>query len=876
MEQPISTVPARTVSRAPRRTGRRGLVCAATVAVLAVVSGAVVSAPVAAQESAASEAEVRIVARKLENGRIEFGLQQRQSDATWGERQLPRIRFFPTTVGVGRWLASSVLNLPAGEVRIVARKLENGKIEFGLQQRQTNDSWGDRQLPRIRFFPTTAGVGRWLASSPLTLAAPSAALRFSTVSAGMQHTCGLRTDATIECWGNNERGQLDAPSGAFSAVSTGYHHSCGLRTDSTIACWGLNEDGQTDVPAGEFSAVTAGFQHTCGLRTDATIECWGSNWTSVGGYLGRIDPPAGRFIAVAAGADHSCGLRTDGAITCWGFNIPEVTDAPALFSAVTTGYRNTCGLRTDAIIECSGTDDVITSPPAGQFSAVTALWHHSCALRTDGTVACWGYDEAGRMDAPASRFSAVTAGGYHSCGLRTDGTVACWGANWFGQADVPTQHAVTPGGDQRDSGSGREDTTRPPSTESASSVRFTAVTARRDHTCGLQTDGIIACWGANSEGQTDVPDGSFTAVAAGNIHSCGLRTDGTVACWGTREPWSAAVPDGRFTSISADVNSGCGVRTDATIACWSDEQHLKLNAPTGQFSAVTTGWNHTCGLRTDATIACWDGNNYGQLNAPSGQFAAVAAGGEHICGLRIDGTIACWGANGQGQTDVPAEPARAPSGEKADSGDAESPDAGATDSGERTGDSKEDDGRPQQPGDVGGGSPDPEEPSDPTPGRPRNLRVELVDGQGLRITWDEPADDGGSAVTGYTVRVSHPRWSSSVGPSNRSFEQRRRSLEFLRVLFGLRYEITVWAQNRDGRGESAKSQITPCPVAGKFQVRSDRRVSALADFRRVINSSHRRALSAQGEPPRDAPEPPAAPSGIQRAKRAAHRAQRRR
>ena len=121
-------------------------------------------------EAAATTVVVRIVARKLDSGRIEFGLQQRHGD-TWENRQLPRVRFFPTTAGVNRWLTSSALDLPPGDVRIVARKLDSGRIEFGLQQRHS-DTWENRQLPRVRFFPTTAGVNRWLTSSALTLTAP--------------------------------------------------------------------------------------------------------------------------------------------------------------------------------------------------------------------------------------------------------------------------------------------------------------------------------------------------------------------------------------------------------------------------------------------------------------------------------------------------------------------------------------------------------------------------------------------------------------------------------------------------------------------------------------------------------------------------------
>ena len=155
---------------------------AAIIALLAVLGGAVVSTAAAAQEAATEDVEVRIVARKLDSGRVEFGLQQRQSDDTWGERRLPRVRFFPTTATVDRWLASSTLDLPVGEVRIVARKLDDGRVEFGLQQRQSDNTWGDRQLPRVRFFPTTATVNRWLASSPFTLTAPQAGIRYTAVT----------------------------------------------------------------------------------------------------------------------------------------------------------------------------------------------------------------------------------------------------------------------------------------------------------------------------------------------------------------------------------------------------------------------------------------------------------------------------------------------------------------------------------------------------------------------------------------------------------------------------------------------------------------------------------------------------------------------
>ncbi len=316
-----------------------------------------VSSPVAGQETS-GDAEVRIVARKLESGRIEFGLQQRQTDNTWSDRQLPRVRFFPTTAQVDRWLASSPLELTVGQVRIVARKIADGRVEFGLQQRQLDNTWVERRLPRVRFFPTSARVNRWLASSPLSLTdrPPQRAQEtaqtsdgFSAVATGIFHSCGLHADGTVTCWGNNLEGQATAPDGHFTAITAGNDHTCGLRTNSTITCWGNNFYGEATAPDGHFTAITAGNDHTCGLRTNSTITCWGNN------FYGEATAPDGHFTAITAGNDHTCGLRTDNTITCWGANWHGAATAPdGHFTAVTAGNAQTCGLRTDGTIECWG------------------------------------------------------------------------------------------------------------------------------------------------------------------------------------------------------------------------------------------------------------------------------------------------------------------------------------------------------------------------------------------------------------------------------------------------------------------------------------------------------------------------------------------
>ena len=134
-----------------------------TLSVLVVVALAAGVAPALAQEAS----EVRISARRLADGRIEFALQPRAGSG-WGERELPSSRFFPANAAAGRWLNSSPVTLGGVEVRISARRLADGRVEFALQPR-AGSGWGERELPSSRYFPANAAAGRWLNSSPVTL-----------------------------------------------------------------------------------------------------------------------------------------------------------------------------------------------------------------------------------------------------------------------------------------------------------------------------------------------------------------------------------------------------------------------------------------------------------------------------------------------------------------------------------------------------------------------------------------------------------------------------------------------------------------------------------------------------------------------------------
>lgn len=327
---------------------KTALRCAAAslcaLATVAVIIAADIGASVSAQSD---EQSGRIVARSLDDGRTEFGWQP--SD---GKRVLPTNRYFPANVDHGRWLRSSSVEVDGKTIgRINARLADDGRIEFAF-----TPTGGERILPSLRYFPTDALVGRWLRSTEITW---SIAPRFIAVSAGDFHTCGLRDDGSVQCWGNYSADQINAPEGRFSAISVGgvgfppgvrtniiFAAICGLRDSGVIQCWGRTMDG--DVPAGRFSAVSAGGYHICGLREGGSVECWGSN------YDGQTDAPGGMFSAVSAGWLHTCGLRESGTVVCWRQALGRIRHDPPLdrgqadppdgrFSAVSAGDFHTCG-----------------------------------------------------------------------------------------------------------------------------------------------------------------------------------------------------------------------------------------------------------------------------------------------------------------------------------------------------------------------------------------------------------------------------------------------------------------------------------------------------------------------------------------------------
>ena len=344
----------------------------------------------------------------------------------------------------------------------------------------------------------------------------------SNLAAGAKHTCAITAARTIQCWGNNEYGQLGdgttigkaipvtvaAPGNTFSAITSSNYHTCALTSTGAVKCWGKNNGGQigdgttsqrnapvsvTGLDSGVVG-IAAGSEHTCALTAAGAVKCWGaSGYGQLGdGTLYTVSSTplaviglADTVTAISAGDFHTCALTSAGAVWCWG--------------------NNTYGQLGDGTVWNDKASPVQVIGLTSGVVAITAGGHHTCAITITGDVKCWGggsYGELGNggritqsvptavsdLGAPAI---SIEAGVNHVCAITAMDSMKCWGQNSFGQL-----------------GDGSSSTSSSvPAMVTNPGVGVMAISAGESHTCAMLTSGDVKCWGFNAWGE--VGDGTY-------------------------------------------------------------------------------------------------------------------------------------------------------------------------------------------------------------------------------------------------------------------------------------------------------------------------------------------------------------------------------
>jgi alpha-tubulin suppressor-like RCC1 family protein len=347
------------------------------------------------------------------------------------------------------------------------------------------------------------------------------------------------------------------PSGrvATDRIALGDAHTCAIKDDGTVWCFGDNSDGQlgnssfgppdstTPVQTSGFGTgrtavqVAAGERHTCALLDNGEVWCWGYNGNLELGSVGGSQPdpvkvPLGAGITASrifVGGRMSCALTSDNRLTCWGQNHKgQIGNGTVLASG---------GVAPTAVSNIPTSFAPAHVDPGGR---------HVCAAATGGAVWCWGDDDRNQLGTAADGAAAVNVPGQadtvtaarsvatgleYSCAVLTDDTVSCWGRNHLAQLG---RGSVTPA-----------------STAAPAAVSIGApvskVAAGKAFACALTTAGAVWCWGENAAGQVgDATAGSprlapaqvsnlggtAVDVVAGGAHACAVLSSGAVRCWG--------------------------------------------------------------------------------------------------------------------------------------------------------------------------------------------------------------------------------------------------------------------------------------------------------------------------------------------------------
>lgn len=351
----------------------------------------------------------------------------------------------------------------------------------------------------------------------------------TTITVGGNHVCAILDDSSMNCWGDNSKGQL----GDGSTVE---------RQTMTPVDLGI---GRTAI------SISAGQGHTCAILDDATLKCWGDNSH---GQLGDgtifnsaspvdVDLDSEIPISVSLGLKHTCVVLVSASMKCWGDNSKgqlgdgSTSDYSALPSDVNLGLDKVLAISTGA--------------------------HHTCAIVNDPLLKCWGDNSEGQLGDGTNidRLTPVTislspdpvaisSGHSHTCSILSDTSLKCWGDNSEGQL-----------GD----GTNANSSSPIPIISGSNSISLGA-----KHTCSLDNSNALYCWGDNSEGQ--------------------LGLGSTV---GQKSPTQVIFSGAKFPiTIASGENYSCSSLNNDLLSCWGGKSSISIPMPSSPTSLTISRWSY--------------------------------------------------------------------------------------------------------------------------------------------------------------------------------------------------------------------------------------------------------------------------------------------
>ena len=237
---------------------------------------------------------------------------------------------------------------------------------------------------------------------------------------------------------------------------------------------------------------------------------------------------------------------------------------------------------------------------------------HSAAINIDGSLWTWGNNDRGQLGDGSKdnkykpivikglpKVTKVSAGGSHTLALDKEGNIWAWGNNEFGQLGV---------GD----GGSTKYRTYPIKISSIDNV--VDISAGKNYSLALKSDGTVWAWGRNNHGQLGIgnnddknipiqvtkKEGSYLtdikSISAGDEHSGAITNDGHIYLWG-------------YNYYGQLGNGSLGYSTSTYTAIYNkDPLYPHLNVPFAtsvnieDIEKIECGYNHTLVINKNGEV----------------------------------------------------------------------------------------------------------------------------------------------------------------------------------------------------------------------------------------------------------------------------------
>ena len=261
----------------------------------------------------------------------------------------------------------------------------------------------------------------------------------------------------------------------------------------------------------------------------------------------------------------------------------------------------------------------------------------------------------------------LSVGEEHACVVRFDGKVSCWGNNGHGQlGNNSTTHANYPVTVRDETGGA-----------GTSLENIVQVSAGYGHTCALNTEGKVLCWGSGTYGRMGDNGYAYNYKRLYPGFVKGINNSGTL---------------GEVVQLSAGLYHTCAVASNGMLSCWGANDKGQLGRRYAQYNEnyhprfvrsgqnapplegiieVDSGVGHTCALTSENKVFCWgqmssgalgngvDSGDYtrdpilvldssGTAGSTFGDVIQIVAGQGKSCTLKADNTVYCWGNDSGG------------------------------------------------------------------------------------------------------------------------------------------------------------------------------------------------------------------------------------